>query len=64
MTSAGGKFLWVMKMDNNQIERLIISSGRRVSPKMQVADDTTQFMELNQGDVMILEENPYLISQN
>lgn len=37
-------------MDNNQIEKLIISSGRCVSPKMQVVDDTTQFMELNQRE--------------
>ena len=53
-----------MKMDNNQIVKLIIASGRSVSPRMKVTEDTTQFIDLDQGDVMILGENPYRISRN
>lgn len=51
-------------MNSGEIERLITNSGRRVPPNMKIVEDTTEFMELDQGDVMILQEAPYLISRN
>lgn len=51
-------------MDSRNIEKLIRDSGRRVPPNLKVREDTTEFMDLDQGDVMVLDTTPYQISRN
>jgi len=47
-----------------RVAKLIAESGRKVNPKMKVYDDTSAFMDIDSGDVVMLEETSYLISRN
>ena len=51
-------------MNRKQVEALITERGRKPSSRMRIVDDTSDFMALNPGDVMVLNDNPYLISRN
>lgn len=51
-------------MKSEHIIKLIRNSGRQTAPGMKIVEDTTEFMDLDPGDVMVLEEIPYLISRN
>lgn len=51
-------------MEKKEIHTLIEDMGRTPSSRMRVVMDTSDFMTLNPGDVMVLEDNPYLITRN
>lgn len=51
-------------MERGDIEELIRSTGRSVKTRMKIVHDTTEFMNLDQGDVMVLGNVPYLILRN
>lgn len=51
-------------MNKNQVEELIVEQGRKPASRMRIVDDTTDFMALNPGDVMVLNDTPYLITRN
>lgn len=51
-------------MDRNEIEALLNSRSRQLSPKAKVVDDTSHYMRLDQGDVMLLAGTPHLITRN
>lgn len=51
-------------MKNDEIISLIEQSGRKMKPDMTVYHDTSAFMDLEPGDVIVLEDTPFLISRN
>ncbi|MCK5194794.1 MAG: hypothetical protein KAQ71_13360 [Desulfobulbaceae bacterium] len=51
-------------MNKKEIHKLLEDMGRTPSPRMRVVMDTSDFMTLNPGDVMILNDTPYLITRN
>jgi hypothetical protein len=51
-------------MDKDQVEALLNEQGRKPSSRMRIVDDTSDCMALNQGDVMVLSDTPYLITRN
>lgn len=51
-------------MLEGQIHELLIKRGRQVSPKMNIYTDTSAFMDLDSGDILLLDGEPYLISRN
>ena len=51
-------------MWEDQIHEMLIKSGRKVAPKMTIYTDTSAFMDLESGDVLLLEGEPYLIRRN
>ena len=51
-------------MLEHQIHELMHKRGRKIAPQMTVYDDTSAFMDLDSGDVILLEGEPYLISRN
>lgn len=51
-------------MNKNQVEELIVEQGRKPASRMRIVDDTTDFMALDPGDVMVLDDTPYLITRN
>ena len=51
-------------MNRKQVESLITERGRKPSSRMRIVDDTSDFIALNPGDVMVLKDNPYLITRN
>ncbi|MGB3225668.1 MAG: hypothetical protein WBB23_22965 [Desulforhopalus sp.] len=48
-------------MNKNQIEVLLIEQGRELSSRMRIVDDTSDFMVLNSGDIMVLN---YLVCES
>jgi len=48
----------------DHINQLLLKRGRKVPPEMRMYDDTSAFMDLDSGDVLLLEGEPYLISRN
>jgi len=51
-------------MQKDYINGLILNKGRKVKPGMSIYVDTTAFMDLDSGDVLLLDGEPYLISRN
>lgn len=51
-------------MERREIEKLIVSKDRKVTEEMKIVTDTTDFMKLDNGDVLILGNDPYLILRN
>jgi len=51
-------------MTNDQIKRFLEERGRKVNARMKVYHDTSDFMDIEAGDVMVLQDTPYLISRN
>ena len=51
-------------MNKNQVEELIVKQGRKPASRMRIVDDTTEFMAIDPGDVMVLNDTPYLITRN
>ena len=51
-------------MKDDKIISLIEQSGRKPKPDMTVYRDTSAFMDLEPGDVIVLEDTPFLISRN
>lgn len=51
-------------MRDDKIISLIEQSGRKPKPDMTVYRDTSAFMDLEPGDVIVLEDTPFLISRN
>lgn len=51
-------------MDSSEIIKLLESGERAVVKGMKIVTDTTDFMALENGDVLILNEAPYLILRN
>jgi len=51
-------------MQRAAIEDLVRSQGGSARKPLRIFHDTTEFMDLNQGDVMVLTETPYLILRN
>jgi len=51
-------------MNNEKIISLIEQGGRKMKPDMSVYHDTSEFMDLEPGDVIVLEDTPFLISRN
>lgn len=52
------------QIEHRQIESLISEQGRTPVPGMQIFQDTTDFMKLDFGDVLVLEDTPYFIIRN
>ncbi|EKD39490.1 MAG: hypothetical protein ACD_75C00389G0002 [uncultured bacterium] len=51
-------------MKNDKIISLIEQSGRKLKPDMTIYRDTSAFMDLEPGDVIVLEDTPFLINRN
>jgi hypothetical protein len=51
-------------MTDARINEIFEKCGRKMSPDMRVYHDTSAFMDLDAGDLMILNDEPYLISRN
>lgn len=51
-------------MNKREIETLIAERGRKASSRMRIIYDTSEFMAINPGDVMVLSDKPYLITRN
>lgn len=51
-------------MKNERIISLIEHGGRKIKPNMTVYHDTSAFMDLEPGDVIVLENTPFLINRN
>lgn len=51
-------------MTNDQIIDLLEARGRKIKPGMSVYHDTSAFMDLEVGDVVVLQDIPYLITRN
>lgn len=51
-------------MTNERLYELFQQCGKQVKPDLDVHYDTSAFMDLETGDVMVLEDRPYLISRN
>lgn len=52
------------QIEHRQIKSLISEQGRTPVPGMRIFQDTTDFMKLDSGDVLILENTPYFIIRN
>jgi hypothetical protein len=51
-------------MNRKDIDDILIETGRKAVKDYKIADDTTNFMGLDYGDVMLLDEKPYFILRN
>jgi hypothetical protein len=51
-------------LEKKEIHKLLENNGRTPSRRMRVVMDTSEFMNLNPGDVMVLDDIPYLITRN
>lgn len=51
-------------MDRNDIQELARKAGRDLAPGTKIVEDTTEFMDLEAGDVMLLQGEPHLITRN
>ena len=51
-------------MQREQVINLLKESGRKIKPNLLIFQDTSDFMNLEAGDVILLEDMPYLISRN
>lgn len=51
-------------MEYRQIEDLILAQGRTPMPGMSIFQDTSDFMKLDSGDIMLLDNKPFFIVRN
>jgi len=51
-------------MLEEQIFELLLRQGRKVAPQMSIYDDSSAFMDLDSGDILLLDGEPYLIRRN
>ena len=51
-------------MTRDQVIYILEGTGRKMKPEMSIFQDTSDFMNLEAGDVILLEDTPYLISRN
>ena len=51
-------------MKNTRINDLLEKRGRKINPDMYVYHDTSAFMDIESGDVIVLDDVPFLISRN
>jgi len=51
-------------MDREAIVQIVEGTGRKVSKKMQVFEDTSNFSRIDSNDVMMLAGSPYLVLRN
>lgn len=52
------------QIEHRHIEALIKAQRRTPIPGMRIYQDTTDFMKLDSGDVLVLGTNPFFIVRN
>ena len=51
-------------MTKKQINNLFEERGRKTHPNMHIYHDTSAFMDIESGDVIVLDDVPFLINRN